>query len=158
MKDEVHRVGDVLKDFLNNHTYIKYRINSEKAVKIWNEFEEKLLRERTEAIGFKNGTIYVRVSSPAIANELSLREKQYIDRINKLIGENFVKRISFKSGFVKRRNEKSVGDEMQKVKPPFNIIKRIDSIVKGVRDEELRARLRNLFIESYERIYKRNKE
>ena len=144
------RIGDVLKEFLSKHSYIDYRIKAERAVEVWNRLDDTIVREHTRAIQLKSGVLLVKVDSPAISNDLSLKERSYLNKLNKMLGGDIIKKIVFKSGYIKkeeRGENKITGDK----KPTMKVLKKIDSIVEKVEDEKLKNLLKRLFIESAKR-------
>ena len=143
------KASDVLNEFFKNHRYIYYRIKMESAVNLWKKINDPIISVHTKAISAKDGILTVKTSSPTVSNELSLREKNLLDKINSLIGEKLIKKIIFKSGFIKREEKIKNFNINNERKITFNVLKKIDGLVKDIKDEELKYTLKKLFIESY---------
>jgi len=64
-----------------------------KAVDLWAEVAGERVASRTRAVGFRDGTLYVRVESAAWMNELTYLRLQFLRELNKRIGDDLVKEI-----------------------------------------------------------------
>ena len=81
---------------------------------LWGEFKKQrilLFWERavgsqtalvSQAERFSDGTLWVAVSSPTVAQELSFFEARYIQRLNDLLGEDILRKIRFIPGQFKK--------------------------------------------------------
>ncbi len=148
MCKEPVKIGEILKDLLKKNRYLNYRVNVDKAIELWNKQEDKTVNGKTKAVGFKNGTLIVHVNSPVLANELSLKERFFIRKINRELGLEIVKKIHFKSGFIK--NDRRIEENYEvDLKPSISVIKKAEEIVNRIKDEELRESLKNLILSSY---------
>ncbi len=148
MCKEPVKIGEVLKDLLKKNRYLSYRVNVDKAIELWNKQEDKTVKGKTKAVGFKNGTLIVHVNSPVLANELSLKERFFIRKINRELGLEIVKKIHFKSGFIK--NDRRIEENYEvDLKPSIRVIKKAEEIVNRIKDEELKESLKNLILSSY---------
>ena len=148
MCKEPVKIGEVLKDLLKKNRYLSYRVNVDKAIELWNKQEDKTVKGKTKAVGFKNGTLIVHVNSPVLANELSLKERFFIRKINRELGLEIIKKIHFKSGFIK--NDRRIEENYEvDLKPSIRVIKKAEEIVNRIKDEELKESLKNLILSSY---------
>ena len=121
----------------------------EAAVELWEKVNDPIVKMYTRAISAKDGILKVKTNSPVVANELSLREKELVYKINDLIGVNLIKRILFKSGFVKNEEKNRTNELKIERKISSGVLKKIDNLVEVIKDEKLRGILKKLFIESY---------
>lgn len=143
------KVSYVLDEFFRNHRYIYYRVKMESSIKLWEKIEDPLIKMHTKAISAKDGVLIVRTSSSVVSNELSLREVELLDRINTLLGERIIKKIVFKTGFIKKEKKNEDFDIHNERKISYNVLKKIDELIKGLKDEDLKKKLKRLFIEAY---------
>ena len=148
MCKEPVKVGEVLKDLLNKNRYLGYRVKVDKAIELWNSQEDKTVKGKTKAVGFKNGTLIVHVNSPVLANELSLKEMFFRSKINRELGTEIVKKIHFKSGFIKKERQIEENFEVN-LKPSASVVRRAEAIVNRIKDEDLKESLKNLILSSY---------
>lgn len=149
-----HSIHEVLDAWLEKHRGIGYRIKAAEALAVWGRLSERYVTAHSEAVSIKDGELLVKTDSPALANELSLREDEFKDFLNSELGEAVVKKIIFRSGFV----QKSKGKEPPRrrggggeKKLSVETLNRVDSIVGPVKQEELKEVLRRLFLSSAKR-------
>lgn len=65
---------------------------------LWKEVVDERVGKHAEAIKIRNRTLYLSVSSPAWAQELSFLKKEIIERYNKKAGSEVIDDIRFKTG------------------------------------------------------------
>ena len=64
----------------------------------WEKVVGNQIAQISRAERFSDGTLWIAVSSPTVAQELSFFEARYIERINDLSGEEVLRRIRFIPG------------------------------------------------------------
>jgi hypothetical protein len=98
------------------------------------------------AVLVKDQTLFVNTDSAALANELALREHEFVEKLNTCLRKPLIKRIRFKQGHVRSRN--SMGTTKERVRADLSLktLQKIDEIVHDVREDELRDKLRKLLI------------
>ena len=69
-----------------------------KASKAFCEVFDKDFCKNTEVTSFKEGSLYVKVSSPTYAQEIKMKEGDIIGMINRLLEKKLVEKIRFRSG------------------------------------------------------------
>ncbi|MCL5071373.1 MAG: DUF721 domain-containing protein [Actinobacteria bacterium] len=62
----------------------------------WPEIVGKEIGEKTKPQKIFKGILYITVTSPTWANELSLMSRQLIEKINKFAGSQIIKELRFK--------------------------------------------------------------
>lgn len=65
---------------------------------LWKEVVDERVGKNAQAVKISNRTLYLSVSSPAWAQELSFLKKQIIERFNKKAGSEVINDIRFKAG------------------------------------------------------------
>jgi len=143
------KVSEILNDFFRKHRFIYYHIKMESSIRLWQKIDDPIIKMHTKAISARDGILTVKTTSPIVSNELSLKELEILDKINNLIGEKLIKKIVFKSGFIKKNEKKEDFNIDNERKISYKVLKKIDNLVKNIKDEDLRERLKKLFIESY---------
>jgi predicted nucleic acid-binding Zn ribbon protein len=74
---------------------IQSKLQEYDAVNRWNEIMGEQIANASEAIGIKQGVLHVHVTTGPWRNELTLRKKEIIEKINTSIGSEIVKDIKF---------------------------------------------------------------
>ncbi len=70
------------------------------SVQKWAAVVEENLRDKTRAVAFKDGKLFVEVASSTLRNELLYRREQYKAKLNREVGAKVVEDIIF----INRRN------------------------------------------------------
>jgi predicted nucleic acid-binding Zn ribbon protein len=77
---------------------IAARLETEKAVVLWEEAVGKGIARRSRAVSVRNQILFVIVQNSAWLQELSLLKEGIIDKLNSLVGKEVVKDIVFRIG------------------------------------------------------------
>ncbi|UCB44521.1 MAG: DUF721 domain-containing protein [Spirochaetota bacterium] len=151
---KTYSIKDVLESYLSKNKQIGYRIKSAEALQLWGRICGDWASSHSEAVHVKDGILLVKTDSPSLANELSLKQNKLIEEINKELSSPLIKKIVFKSGFIKNTDSKTEETSTsinKKKKLTMETVKRVDKLVETVKGEELRETLRKLFISSAKR-------
>lgn len=62
------------------------------------EIFKKNFLEEVEIISFRDGTLFISTTSPTYSQEIKMKEKEILDKINLELRNNLVSKIRFKSG------------------------------------------------------------
>ena len=101
-------VLSTLKDALNSKLKslrVNQRLAEMKVLSLWGESVGIALAKQTKAQKMINGRLYITVSSSVWAHQLAFFKNDYIDRINRRIGEPLVKDIFFQVGNIQKKEE-----------------------------------------------------
>ena len=74
---------------------IKEKLQEYDAVNRWNEIMGEQIAKASNAVGIKKGVLHVHVQSGPWRNELTIRKKEIIDKINASIESDIVRDIKF---------------------------------------------------------------
>ncbi len=74
---------------------IESKLQEYDAVNRWNEIMGEQIAKASNALGIKQGILHVHVKTSAWRNELTMRKKEIIEKINASIGSDIVKDIKF---------------------------------------------------------------
>lgn len=88
-------VGTIIQGLIDN-LGLKKRLDQERVVQQWSAIVGKTVARRTKAMRIENGRLYVNVDRPTWRNELILRKKDIIDKINSTMKNQVVKDIIFR--------------------------------------------------------------
>ena len=143
-----YSVREVLESWLQKNRKIGYRIKTGEALTLWSRINDKYVSAHTDAVSIKEGVLIVNTDSSALANELSLKEKEFKDILNRELGEGIVAKIVFRSGFVRKKQDSKGPGTKRGKKLSMETLRRVDNLVESVRQHELREVLKRLFISS----------
>ncbi len=131
-------VRDILENILSHNERLRYEIKIREAQYAWSDITEEYVRTHTKAVYVKSRILYVNVDSSVLANELSLREKEYIKKLNNATNTMVIKKIVFKAGNTIRSREENKGTAGVSGRLPISVLKKIDDTVTHIREGELR--------------------
>lgn len=83
---------DAVYELLNNYK-IKNKYDEAHIIQVWGDLMGKEVASRTEEVYIKNQTIFIKVSSPPLRNELLMQKTSILDRVNQNLGEEKLKEI-----------------------------------------------------------------
>lgn len=149
--NRTYSLREVLEIWLANHRPIGYRVKSAEVLTVWSRLSDQYVTAHSDAASIKDGVLLVKTDSPALANELSLREDELKALINGELGAPIVKRIIFRSGFVQKRTESEQTEQRRERKLSMETVNRVERIVGSVKQQELREVLKKLFLSSAKR-------
>ena len=92
-KKEASTLGETLQELVRS-LGLTGRLREYDAVNCWPAVVGTHIAEVTEAKGIRNGELVVRVSKAAWRQELLLRKKELIERLNAHLGEEIVRDIT----------------------------------------------------------------
>ncbi|MBN2322091.1 MAG: DUF721 domain-containing protein [Spirochaetes bacterium] len=144
----VFSIREVLESWLSNNRTIAYRIKTEQAVLFWDRITDEYVSAHSAAVSIKEGTLVVNTDSSALANELALREDSLKEEMNRRLDGPVVKKIVFRCGFVKQKDDTASMNEKSAKRPGIADMKRVDRTVEDIRGQELKNELKKLFISS----------
>jgi predicted nucleic acid-binding Zn ribbon protein len=85
----------VLKELIGS-LGIQEKLDEYEAVNRWEEVLGEHIAKAATAVGIKNGILHIHVQTGPWRNELTMRKKEIIDKLNASIGSKIVKDIKFK--------------------------------------------------------------
>jgi hypothetical protein len=91
-RSQVQRIDSVIRDFLGE-TNIGKKLKEVSLITSWEKIMGKMIASRTDKIYIKNDTLYLRLTSPVLKNELAMMRQDIIDRMNEAAGEKLVSRV-----------------------------------------------------------------
>lgn len=63
---------------------------------IYKELMGKMITSKTESLWFKNGVLYIKLSSSVLRQELSMNKGKIAELINQKLGKEVIKEVSIK--------------------------------------------------------------
>jgi predicted nucleic acid-binding Zn ribbon protein len=135
-------IRNVLEQYFEKHRRIQYEVKTREALKVWSLIVDDYIRDHTEPVYIKKHTLYVKTDSSALAGELSMREGDLLRKLNESLNTHLLKRIVFKSGSITAHGKKSRKQEQGSAQLTSKTLKKIDNIVRRIKEDELRGILK----------------
>ena len=143
-----------MRRYLSKNSYVGYQIKCRKVLNIWREIVDDYCRLHTGAVKMKDGILHVFTDSTTLANELALREREFLNLLNHKIEGSIVKRIVFRPGFLKREKTEKPVDADNENEIKIKTLKKIEKIADSINEEELKSIVKKLLISSAKRSQK----
>ena len=143
---DFYRIRDVLDLYLSKNEYIAYRIKSQEALKAWDTVVDNYIKQHTKTVFIKNKTLFIRTDSTVLANELSLREKELVDKLNSVLRTPLISRIKFKTGVIRKKDRKRESNAAKPKEITLKTINNIDRMVQDINEDELRFIMKKFLI------------
>jgi hypothetical protein len=139
-----YKVSSLLHAFLSERPRLLYEIKTREALDAWKSVVDEYTLNHTLPVRVKDRQLLVHADTPVLANELSLRERQLRNSLNRNLGAEVIQKIQFRSG----RTAKPSAD--RKTAAPAGSLsvgqaRVIEETVSSVSDPELREPLKRLF-------------
>lgn len=116
---------------------------------IWNETVGPVIARNAQPERIRNGTLFVSVSSPTWMQQLQFVKEMITDKLNERIGRQIVKSIFFVVGnTAKAAPKKDEVKEPGPSSPPQPAVAIDEAQLNSIRDPEIRAALKRLFVNS----------
>jgi hypothetical protein len=146
---QTERLGDVLANSLKRLELGK-RLDEYGIWPVWNEVVGKPVARNAQPERIRNGTLFVKVTSPVWMQQLQYMKEMIADNINQRLKAEVVKNIFFVIGNV----DSSTGEAEVKPVPPPNVnpveSELNEEFLESVKDPEIRQAFKRL-LRSYAR-------
>ncbi len=93
-KREVQSVRDVILRTLREQG-LETPLQQKRLIEAWPEIAGPLIASYTLNTYIYNQTLYVRLSSPSLRADLSMRRQEFVERLNATVGEQVISDIRF---------------------------------------------------------------
>jgi|TARA_B110000438_G_scaffold67164_1_gene67573 predicted nucleic acid-binding Zn ribbon protein len=87
-------INTVLNSFLKNNNLFS-GVNQQKAVDLWPKVVGNKIAENTEAVSAERGVLFIKASSSTWSQELQLKKKDILLKINKELGKKTITDLRF---------------------------------------------------------------
>ena len=92
-KAEQSSLGDVLKDFISSRKKLERGLNKVSAQDAWHSVLGEAISKYTTEVLLERDTLYVRLSSSVLREELSYGKEKIIRLLNKELGKELIKKL-----------------------------------------------------------------
>lgn len=86
---------DVMHELLNHYKKIGQKNDEQSVIKSWESVMGSNIMRYTENLKISNGTLYIKLSSPALRQELSYVKEKIAKSLNNQVNKEVVKKITF---------------------------------------------------------------
>ena len=93
-KSNVKKISSVIKDIINQDQLVG-GINNIKVINSWKKIAGKNIISYVTKMNFVNGSLYVKLKSAPLKNELNFNKEKFLDEINQDLKNKIVKKIIF---------------------------------------------------------------
>lgn len=87
-------IKDILQRFLREQG-LETPLNEYRAIKVWPEVAGPAIARLTGDVSFRGGTLYVKITRPALRQDLTMGRTQLIKKVNEAVGAQVVQNIVF---------------------------------------------------------------
>ena len=145
----MQNIKGILQDVIKSQEGMSRKLAECEALLMWDTVASSLAI-RTQPVAISRGRMMVNVTDSVILHQLTFYKKEYIDKINLMLGRRLVKDIIFRVGKVEKREKKTESRKdyikrLRSIKLEQDEITLIDEITDQIEDEEIRDSLRELF-------------
>ena len=92
-KAEQSSLGDVLKDFIASRKKLERGLNKVSAQDAWHSVLGEAISKYTTEVLLERDTLYVRLSSSVLREELSYGKEKILVLLNKELGKELIKKL-----------------------------------------------------------------
>ena len=90
----VRRLGDVIREVLRQQG-LETPLNEVRAVNAWPQVVGPAIARLTGDVSLRQGTLYVKITRPALRQDLAMMRTQLIGKLNQAVGAQVVRHIVF---------------------------------------------------------------
>lgn len=95
-KRNTESIGEVLKEFFEENQFLKAKIAESRILSGWGQVLGTTVASYTTNIYFRNGILYVQLSSSVLRSELMLSKEKLISTLNEHAKTDIIKNIIFR--------------------------------------------------------------
>ena len=143
-RDAIEKLGEVLDKSLKRLDPTG-RLGEYGVWPIWNEAVGDMIARNAQPEKIRQGTLFVKVSSPVWMQQLQYLKETIAEKINRELGKEVVKNIFFMIGKVEAKASEEAN---QKPAPPVSSVspsKLDEEMLGSIKDPEVRRALKRLF-------------
>ncbi len=93
-RKNTERLKDVLLRFLNV-SGLQTQLNEYRAVQVWPKVAGPAVTRLTGSVDYRNNTLYIKITRPALRQDLSMGRSELVRKINKEVGAQVIQNIVF---------------------------------------------------------------
>ncbi|OHX67027.1 DUF721 domain-containing protein [Flammeovirga pacifica] len=93
-KHETIGIGDAMQKFVKSLNKGK-SYNEAMLNKVWNEVMGHTITSRTQELRLRGKTLYIKLNTPALRNELNMAREHVVKRLNQRLGAEILSEVKF---------------------------------------------------------------
>ena len=93
-RTETQKLSDVIKEYLKEN-HLDKKLNTARVSAHWEELMGKFISSNTSNIFIKEKTLFLKLKSPALKNELLMTKGKIISMMNRKMEGNYIEKIVF---------------------------------------------------------------
>ena len=138
-----------MQDVIKSQEGMSRKLEECEALLMWDTVASSLAT-RTQPVAISRGNMLINVTDSVILHQLTFYRKEYVDKINLMLGRRLVRDIVFRVGKVEKREQntesrKDYIKRLRSIELDQDEITLIDEITGQIDDDELRDSLKELF-------------
>ncbi|MGV8096277.1 MAG: DUF721 domain-containing protein [Mangrovibacterium sp.] len=94
-KSNTEKLSDLIRGYINENN-LERKLTEIDIISSWEELLGKTVAHYTHELRISNGTLFVKISSPVVRNELLMMKEEIRKRLNERAGKEIIKQIVFK--------------------------------------------------------------
>ena len=147
--DPMQRLGAVLDQSLKRFD-LSQRLDEYGVWPIWNDVVGKTIARNAQPEKIRNGTLFVKVTSPVWMQQLQFMKEMIVDKINQRLDCAAVKNLFFMVGHIDPGNLEAPPDPQQAPTAESSEIEMSAEFLESISDPEIRSAFKKL-LKSYSR-------
>lgn len=96
IRKEVKSIGEALSEYFEENTFLKTQMAEHRAVRAWRDLLGEGVDFYTKNVYFKQGVLYVHLSSSVLRAELLMNKENLIKKLNDYAEMQIVRNIIFR--------------------------------------------------------------
>ena len=141
---QLEKLGEILKKSLKRLD-LSPKLEEYGVWPIWNEIVGATIARNAQPEKIRNGTLFVKVSSPTWMQELQYMKEMILEKLNQSLGKEVVRNIFFVVGRIDTTVPKPKGQEPSAARPSLPELKLDEEQLRSVKDPDIRRALKRLY-------------
>jgi predicted nucleic acid-binding Zn ribbon protein len=140
---QLERVGEVLDQSLKRLD-LALRLDEYGVWPIWNDIVGKTIARNAQPEKIRNGTLFVKVTSPVWMQQLQFMKNMIADKLNQRLKQEVVKNIFFMVGRIDAEEEKLETQSLELHGDPATLPQVSEEFLQSIDDAEIRDAFKKL--------------
>jgi predicted nucleic acid-binding Zn ribbon protein len=140
---QLERVGEVLDQSLKRLD-LALRLDEYGVWPIWNDIVGKTIARNAQPEKIRNGTLFVKVTSPVWMQQLQFMKNMIADKLNQRLKQEVVKNIFFMVGRIDAEEEELETQSLELHGDPATLPKVNEEFLQSIDDAEIRDAFKKL--------------
>ncbi|MGE4587593.1 MAG: DUF721 domain-containing protein [Mangrovibacterium sp.] len=94
-KSNTEKLGDLIRGYITENR-LEYKLKEVDVIASWENLLGKTIAGYTQSLQIRKGTLFVRISSPVVRNELLMMKEEIRKKLNEKAGQELIRQIVFR--------------------------------------------------------------